>query len=80
MSSGPAFCAVAVMAKAPRVGDVKTRLVPPLQAEEAAALSGAFLADAAENILAAAAHALFPHHDAPARLLRSCGVHLTRSD
>ncbi|MGH7089059.1 MAG: TIGR04282 family arsenosugar biosynthesis glycosyltransferase [Stellaceae bacterium] len=45
------------MAKAPRVGDVKTRLVPPLRAEEAAALSGAFLADTAENILAAAARA-----------------------
>ena len=28
------FCAVAVMAKAPRVGDVKTRLVPPLSAAE----------------------------------------------
>ena len=55
MSASPALCAVAVMAKAPRVGDVKTRLVPPLHAEEAAALSGNFLADAAENILAAAA-------------------------
>jgi uncharacterized protein len=57
MSNRPAFCAIAVMAKAPRVGDVKTRLVPPLHAEEAAALSGAFLADAAENILAAAERA-----------------------
>jgi uncharacterized protein len=55
MSARPAFCGMAVMAKAPRVGDVKTRLVPPLHAEEAAALSGAFLADAAENILVAAA-------------------------
>jgi uncharacterized protein len=57
MSSGSAFCAIAVMAKAPRVCDVKTRLVPPLHAEEAAALSGAFLADVAENILAAGARA-----------------------
>ena len=42
------------MAKAPRVGEVKTRLVPPLTAEEAAALSVAFIRDTAENILAAA--------------------------
>jgi uncharacterized protein len=55
MSTKPQFCAIAVMAKAPRVGDVKTRLVPPLLAEEAAALSAAFLKDTAENILAAAA-------------------------
>lgn len=42
------------MAKAPRRGEVKTRLVPPLTPAEAAALSGAFLRDAAENILTAA--------------------------
>jgi uncharacterized protein len=47
-------CAVAIMAKAPRRGEVKTRLVPPLTATEAAALSGAFIRDTAENILAAA--------------------------
>jgi uncharacterized protein len=47
-------CAVAVMAKAPRLGEVKTRLVPPLTAEEATALSGAFIRDIADNILAAA--------------------------
>ncbi len=50
-------CAVAVMAKAPRRGEVKTRLVPPLTPAEAAALSSAFLRDAAENILTAAATA-----------------------
>jgi uncharacterized protein len=49
-----ALCAIAVMAKAPRVGEVKTRLVPPLSLEEAAELSGCFLKDIAENILAAA--------------------------
>ncbi len=48
------ICAIAVMAKAPRVGDVKTRLVPPLSPTEAAELSGCFLQDIAENILAAA--------------------------
>ena len=42
------------MAKAPRQGEVKTRLVPPLSATEAAALSGAFIQDVAENISAAA--------------------------
>ena len=47
-------CAVAVMAKAPRVGEVKTRLAPPLSAEEAAALGAAFIQDIAGNILAAA--------------------------
>jgi len=46
-------CAVAVMAKAPRLGEVKTRLVPPLSAAEAVALSGSFIRDIANNILAA---------------------------
>ena len=38
--------AVAVKAKAPRAGHVKTRLCPPLSAAEAAALARAFLLDA----------------------------------
>jgi len=42
------------MAKAPREGEVKTRLVPPLTPAEAMALSIAFIRDTAENILAAA--------------------------
>lgn len=42
------------MAKAPRLGEIKTRLVPPLSPAEAAALGGAFIQDIAENILAAA--------------------------
>lgn len=46
--------AVAVMAKAPRVGEVKTRLVPPLSAAEAASLGAAFIQDIAANILEAA--------------------------
>ncbi|HWD57593.1 MAG TPA: TIGR04282 family arsenosugar biosynthesis glycosyltransferase [Stellaceae bacterium] len=45
------------MAKAPRVGHAKTRLVPPLSAEDAAALSACFIRDAAENIAAAAQQA-----------------------
>ena len=43
-------CAVAVMAKAPSVGRVKTRLVPPLSAEEAAALGACFLRDVTANV------------------------------
>jgi hypothetical protein len=46
------ICALAVMAKAPRAGKVKTRLQPPLSAEEAAALNVCFLRDTAENIAA----------------------------
>ncbi len=47
-------CAVAVMAKAPQPGRSKTRLVPPLLPEQAAALSAAFLRDTTENIALAA--------------------------
>ena len=43
-------CAIAVMARAPQPGQSKTRLVPPLSAEQAAAISGAFLRDITENI------------------------------
>ncbi len=43
-------CALAVMAKAPRPGEVKTRLSPPLTMEQAAALSICFLKDTASNI------------------------------
>ena len=45
---------MAIMAKAPRVGDAKTRLVPPLSPGQAAALSACFIRDAAENIATAA--------------------------
>ena len=45
-------CALAVMAKAPRPGKVKTRLSPPLTPEQAAALNGCFLRDTTENIAA----------------------------
>jgi rSAM/selenodomain-associated transferase 1 len=50
-------CAIAVMAKAPQPGRSKTRLVGVLTAEDAAALSGAFLRDVTENIRRAAASA-----------------------
>ena len=47
-------CAIAVMAKAPRPGLVKTRLVPPLSPSSASALSASFLRDITENIALAA--------------------------
>jgi len=54
LAGRPGHCAVAIMAKAPRRGEVKTRLVPPLTETDAAALSGCFIQDIAGNILAAA--------------------------
>jgi rSAM/selenodomain-associated transferase 1 len=48
-------CALAVMAKAPRPGTVKTRLSPPLTAEQAAVLNICFLRDMATNIADVAA-------------------------
>ena len=52
-----AGCGIAFMAKASEPGRAKTRLVPPLTFEEAAALNTAFLQDVADNVLAAAKHA-----------------------
>ena len=43
-------CALAVMAKAPRAGKVKTRLSPPLTLTESAALNICFLRDTAANL------------------------------
>jgi uncharacterized protein len=55
-------CAIAVMAKAPRPGAVKTRLVPPLTPEAAMALSTSFLRDVTENIRLAARDAAISAH------------------
>src|SRR5438552_8484224 len=44
------ICALAIMTKAPRAGHVKTRLTPPLTAEEAAMLNICFLRDTAAAI------------------------------
>src|SRR5262245_4324799 len=49
-----ASCGIAVMAKASIAGRTKTRLVPALDYEEAAAFNTAFLKDVAENLLEAA--------------------------
>ena len=43
-------CALGLMAKAPVAGEVKTRLVPPLTPDEAAALNVCFLRDMTANI------------------------------
>ncbi len=48
-------CALAVMAKAPRPGKVKTRLCPPLTLEQSAALNICFLRDTTQNIAEVAA-------------------------
>ena len=49
-STGSALCALAVMAKAPRPGKVKTRLSPPLTPEQASTLNICFIRDTGENI------------------------------
>jgi rSAM/selenodomain-associated transferase 1 len=48
------LCALAIMTKAPQAGQVKTRLVPPLKPDEAAALNKCFLRDTAAAISNAA--------------------------
>ncbi len=52
-----ASCGIAVMAKASLPGRAKTRLVPPLDYDDAAALNTAFLHDVFDNILLAASRA-----------------------
>jgi rSAM/selenodomain-associated transferase 1 len=48
-------CALAVMTKAPRAGQVKTRLAPPLTSDEAAKLNVCFLRDTTATIAEATA-------------------------
>jgi uncharacterized protein len=50
-------CGIAIMAKASAPGRTKTRLVPPLTLEQAAALNTVFLQDMAANLLSAGRHA-----------------------
>jgi rSAM/selenodomain-associated transferase 1 len=49
-SSLESLCALAIMAKAPRPGKVKTRLSPPLTPEQAATINTCFLMDTTTNI------------------------------
>jgi len=60
VGNAAAACGIAFMAKASTPGRAKTRLVPPLTFDEAAALNTAFLCDVADNVLLAARHAA-PH-------------------
>jgi rSAM/selenodomain-associated transferase 1 len=53
-------CALAVMAKAPRAGKVKTRLAPALGFEGSAAINVCFLRDTTRNIAEVGDH---PEHD-----------------
>src|SRR5215470_4431671 len=46
-------CALGIMTKLPQPGMVKTRLTPPLTADEAAALNKCFLRDLGRSILLA---------------------------
>src|SRR5438046_2012618 len=50
------LCAFAVMTKAPRAGQVKTRLTPPLSPAEAAELNRCFLRDTTAAIAQASGH------------------------
>jgi len=54
-SVGPERCALAMMTKAPRAGQVKTRLVPPLTYSEAAELSLCLIRDTVANMSQVAA-------------------------
>ena len=54
---GTGLCAIGVMAKAPVPGRAKTRLMPLLSPDQAAAMSAAFLRDVTENVRAAAREA-----------------------
>src|SRR3954467_5350281 len=44
------LCALGIMTKAPEAGKVKTRLTPPLTADEAAVLNTCFLLDLSHSI------------------------------
>lgn len=50
-------CGIAIMAKASAPGRVKTRMVPPLTFDEAAAFNTTFLQDMTNNLLLAGRHA-----------------------
>jgi rSAM/selenodomain-associated transferase 1 len=70
-------CAIGVMAKAPQAGRSKTRLCPPLTAEQAAAMSAAFLRDTTDSMAAATRQAAIASYAAYAPLgteglLRPC--------
>jgi rSAM/selenodomain-associated transferase 1 len=81
-------CALAVMTKAPRAGQVKTRLVPPLTHDEAAEFNSCLLRDISGAILAASCSGgvgssqISDAHGAPlpttGRMARGVGVYTPR--
>jgi uncharacterized protein len=66
-------CVLALMTKAPRAGEVKTRLVPPLTNEEAAQLNKCFLQDTASAISACCSSLASPNPGRP--LVRGVAVY-----
>jgi rSAM/selenodomain-associated transferase 1 len=63
-------CALALMTKAPRAGEVKTRLVPPLTNEEAAQLNRCFLQDTGAAVSVCCTGLTAPNPGRP----RVCGI------
>ena len=61
--------AIIVMVKAPRAGAVKTRLVPPLSAEQAAALAACFARDVVGNMRRIASDVVIAFAPANERLM-----------
>ena len=64
VSAGEPSCGIAVMAKASIPGRTKTRLVPPLDFDEAARFNTAFLKDVFANVLEAARDTAIAGHAA----------------
>jgi uncharacterized protein len=63
-------CALALMTKAPRAGQVKTRLMPPLTSDEAAQLNRCFLQDTGAAISACCSDLTARHPGRPI----ACGI------
>lgn len=68
------LCTLAVMTKAPQAGRVKTRLVPPLTAEEAAELNKCFLRDTAAAISNACSRRPVSGSPHSEKAIAACGV------
>ncbi|GJM43613.1 MAG: hypothetical protein DHS20C21_04550 [Gemmatimonadota bacterium] len=68
---------IVILAKEPRPGSVKTRLVPPLSDDEAAALARAFLCDLTRRLATipdAQVALAIPSEDSPERMARWLGT------
>lgn len=67
--------AVIVMAKAPRAGEAKTRLVPPLKTSEAASLAACFFADTVALALGVAGQVVVAYAPADGRAALADALH-----